>query len=415
MSIYAPYLSSYLDLSKIRQGVNLIFAYLTTAIFLTGAILFLKDGFPPETLKIVLAYIFISGVASGIEPGTAKILLIKAKQSSGLFYFSFKWLLIASILKSVLATPFIALMWLSLQAGGLDAFEIFFYSLVSLIVGFLTTELRVVFDSNERFATAIWLKQGSLSVGFMVIALALWIGISIEFAIALSLSMRFIWALIFHIVNSIYFQASLFKLRDFRREFFDFGWVDLGLVSILAAIGGSIDRIVALRYLNLNDASEYFIIYEILSKFWIIAYLFSPIVFVKSARGVEALNLIKVIVLGTIFLGILYVSMIFSVLNFWPYLVHKISNGVSSVFGITCFSISMVITSISIIISAYLQGIGKARVALIISFIGMCITGVVFYAFTLYAGILGLYFSWLVKGLIELAMFSAFVYYLRRI
>ena len=42
----------------------------------------------------------------------------------------------------------------------------------------------------------------------------------------------------------------------------DCRWIDLVLTSALGAVGGSLDRIIAFRYLDVSVANGYYIIYD---------------------------------------------------------------------------------------------------------------------------------------------------------
>ena len=55
----------------------------------------------------------------------------------------------------------------------------------------------MAFDANGRYASAIWLKQGSLAIGLLTLALAIASRLSMQVALAISLLVRLFWLGIF--------------------------------------------------------------------------------------------------------------------------------------------------------------------------------------------------------------------------
>jgi len=405
---------SYMSLSSARRAATLTFSYCTTAVVFVAVFIFLKGILSPESLQDVLSYIFISGIAAGIEPGTAKMQLLRASSHVGTFRFAYPWILIGSTGKAIALSPLLFSAWYLTNHGGLSFVSILLWSPVVAAVGFMTTELRAIFDANGRYASAIWLKQGSLSIGILSLAVAIGSNLSLQVALAISLFVRLFWLTIFIVRGRGYLERKQINRERISNEMLDYRWIEFVLTSVLATVGGSLDRIVAFRYLDATEANSYFVIYELLSKFWLISYLFSPIVFAKRVRHQNQSRFVGIALLGTGGIGLVFIAVVMLIIIFWPHFLEYVSNGIVPSLGICIFAAAIVLASLSMLFNADLQGMGKTKEVATISFLGVIISAVSFYVLTFYFGLNGLYFAWLIKTTLEILMILIFVFYLRR-
>lgn len=407
-------LRGFLTLSSTRRVSVLTFSYCATAAVFVTVLVLLKRILPPDELQGVLGYIFISGLAAGIEPGTAKAQLLRADSHVGAFRFAFPWLFIGSVGKAILLSPLLIAAWLLTSHGALGTSTIVMWSPAVVAIGFMTTDLRTTFDANGRYASAIWLKQGSLSLGLLSLAAAVCIGLSLQIALAISLFMRLIWLVCFIVRGGQYLEQKALNRINILSESVDRRWIDLALTSVLATVGGSLDRIIAFKYLNASDATSYYIVYELLSKFWLFSYIFGPVVFAKHARYQDQSQFVAVAAFSLTGLGIVFVTAVTLVSTYWPQIIGYISDGIEPSLGISLFAGAIVLTSLSMVFNAYLQGMGRTRAVVTISFVSVIVSAISFYAFISYAALYGIYLAWLVKAALELAMILAFILYLRQ-
>ena len=410
-------LKSYMSLSSARahRAMILTFAYISTATLLVVVLMYLKEILLPASLQAVLAYIFISSTAAGIEPGTAKAQYLLENSNTEELRFKFPGLFISAAGKAVLLSPILVAVWFLTNSSGLDKSSVILCAPIVLAIGFMTTEMRFVLDINGRYASAIWLKQGSLSIGLLCLAVALVSGQSLLAAIAFSLVMRLIWLMAFLAGGKQYLEAAPAIHKSLLIKCMDGGhWIQLVLTSVLGAVGGSMDRIVALRYLDVSDANGYYITYEILSKFWLVSYLLAPVVFSKRARYKDHSRFVVFAAFVISGIGIVFVATVALVSTFWPQLMAYIANGVKANSGVSLFAGAIVLNSLSMILNADLQGMGRTKAVTTITFLGMLVSGISFYALTSYAALYGLYLAWLIKGAFELALALGFILHLRR-
>ena len=278
----------------------------------------------------------------------------------------------------------------------------------------MSSDLRVAFDANGRYASAIWLKQGSLSIGLLTLAVAIDSGLSMQVALAISLLVRLFWLGIFVVRGGQYLERTPLKRETILSEGMDRRWIDLVLTSALGAVGGSLDRIIAFRHLDVSVANGYYIIYELLSKFWLIPYLFAPVVFAKRARNPDQSQFVRVAVAWIMGLGIVFVAAVVLMSIVLPCLIEYVTNGGAPNARVTLLAVAIVLTSLSMVLNADLQGMDKTRAVATISFLGVIVSSIAFYALTSYAALEGLYLAWLLKGALELAMILIFIFYLRQ-
>ena len=387
----------------VRRGSVVAAAYLlTSAITLTVLFVFARRG-DDALLRSVLAAQFIASLAAGLEPATAKALALAGPRTVGIAA-SRRTILIASGLKALAAAPILALVWrLSDPAAG---WPLLVCTPLVCVAGFAATDLRVLFDLEGRHAEAIWIKQGSLGGGLVILAALAATGAPMPLALGAASLARIVFVLIVARtrVPGAASPAAITlgaMLRDPR-------WMSLAGASVVAAIGGSADRVFGLRYLTADAWAGYFALYEVFSKFWFIPYVVAPIVFARSAAGLDSglvgrLAWRLTIAAGAVFVG--GVSLALTVVPSLPerLLGARLDVGLPSL-AIVAFAASVAIGSLAQIRIAELQGRGAAHRSLVVMATSAAITTALFFAVARSFGAAGLLYAWLAKSAIDLAL-----------
>ena len=368
-------------------------AYLATALAVLSVVLVLRVRLSPDPLRAVLGFYFISALAAGLEPATVKAAVL----SSGRAPQNLAGVLAAGAVKGVAAGPILALVWW--LADPHTAVSMLMLSPLSAVAGFWATDLRVVLDVRGRHAAAVWLKQGSLAGGFVLLALMVGAGIPLVWAALVSSLARLL-------------PPALITLGSYRRCWRVGGllrdprWPALAAISAVAAAGGSLDRVFALRYLAASTFAGYLIVYELFSRFWLIPYLVAPVLFARLAAGGDSRALISRAGFATATLGVLFVcavaSAAFSGLAGAAGLL-----GISFLPPVIAFAAAVALGALTQLRIAQMQGSGAVRRALLVTAFGALVSGAAFYAGVRAMGLPGLYWAWLVKSVIEFAAATA--------
>ncbi|MEO7026052.1 MAG: hypothetical protein ABI056_00700 [Caulobacteraceae bacterium] len=267
--------------SQVARVASPATAYLVTAAAMLVSVVWLRRILPPAELRSALGFFFIAALSAGLEPATVKARALLSARAPDV-----RAVATASAIKALAATPILALVWKladpDLPAAGLA------WLVPTVVAGFWATEFRVLLDLQGRHGAAIWLKQGSLALAFLGAALGLAAGLPIGFALALATAPRLILPLAVARGARRRQPKSTTAMALWR----DSGWMAMALTSALAAGGGSIDRMLGLRLLPAEVFAGYYLLYEFLSRFWVLPYLATPILFARLAGGrqSEALN-----------------------------------------------------------------------------------------------------------------------------
>ena len=400
--------------TRIGRAMALTFAYISTAAIIVGVLIYLQGILSSEILHGLLGYFFISSISAGIEPGSAKAQYLRAVTNVEVFRFEFPGLIVGAIGKAVLLSPILIAAWLLTNSGVLDTLAVIMWSPAILAIGFMTTEMRFALDINGRYTSAIWLKQGSLLIGLLGLVAGLFSGFLFQVAIAISLAMRIVWLAAFLVSGKKYLVTTQINRKSLFGDGMGGHWVQLALTSVLGAVGGSMDRIVAFNYLDASEANGYYITYEILSKFWLISYLLAPVVFSKRARYKDQSMFVGFAGFVIAVTGIIFISTVALVGTFWPQAVVYISNGFNANHGVSLFAGAIVIHGLSMVLNADLQGMGQTKAVTTITLLSMLVSAITFYSFTSIAALYGLFLAWFFKGAIELAMILGYLFYLRK-
>jgi len=394
----------------VSRFLNATVSYLVTAATLFITFQWLRHQISANALQDILSFFFIAGLASSIEPGTVKAHLLSQSDHADKKNIELLCMLVVCTSKALLVSPFVAMVWFLTDVGEASFLWYLAWTTPLVIIGFITTDLRVIVDAGGRYAHAVWLKQGSLSLGMFVLAVVYKLGgSSIDIAIGAALFTRALWLVIFFLLEHDQFARTTHSIigplinADNRR------WLDFALTSVLAALSGSIDRILAFRYLPANVASSFFVISELLTKFWLLPYVFGPIVFAKWATGADGSYFTRSAHFVIVALGTIYVAIVTLTVSIYPTYLYNLVGEAFNVYGIVIFSIAIVIVSTSQIFAAELQGRGCARQVVYVFLIITILSVPLFYYCIQFFSIQGVYFAWITKTMIECIFLCLFL------
>ena len=377
-----------------RRAWPAVAAYLFTAALLIGTILLLERDLSPDALQAFLAYVFIASLAAGLEPGTAKAALVAASDHRQVGPSTA--LILASLLKGLLVSPVFVALWIFSGTAGQTP-TVFLLVPVLAGLGFVATDVRALIDAKGRHAAAIWLKQGSLSLAIVVAAGAVALHYSLTVAIAAACIARAVWTagFIWWTAGGKWTSGRLSDHLMSRRS------IHFLLTSGLAAMSGSVDRVVAFRLLEATASNAYILMYEILTKFWLLSYLLVPITFVKTLQsnrdqGFRKFAYAVILIVGVPFL---FGAM---ALPFVP--VATVSATGFDVWGVAVFAAAIIIASLNQLLASELQAADKTGAATASATAGLVVAVVAFPVLVLWLGLNGLFFAWLLKSLAESAV-----------
>ena len=372
-------------------------AYLVTAI-VNVWILYAVNQNVDVNLQFFLAYFLLHVMTSGIEPGNAKSHFSNGGKVEEL---SHAWVILQTVVTSVFVFPVIYLLAHMLM-GPSDNFSQLVWLLPSMIfVGFLTTNYRIVLDCLERHSAAVSLKQLSLILGVVVGVMPGLINVSIEQAIMITLCLRlalllpFVWSL--PLANTGERKPTELVARG--------GWWQFTSISVVGTLSGSADRLMVASLLPEETGAAYYLIFEIVSKFWFLSYVLGPIIFAQAVRQSNA-HFINQSVLAVGVLGLAFVICVaFAVpvlKNYFPDFFEVL--GVLTL-PLLAFAVSM--NGVAQLLASFIQGRGLASALVYRSTAVMILSFPLFYYGTLFYGLSGTVLAWLVKSISELVLFTS--------
>jgi hypothetical protein len=397
----------------VKRAGTATLAYLLTSLVLLAAAVLMKRSLAPDLTQISLSVVFVSTLVSGLEPGTAKAATVNfstkwpPKAMAGLFW--------ASCAKALIASPVLGLLW-RVSAPTVPWVVLGWLPLI-VLTGFVATDFRVLLDVRGEHSAAIWLKQGPIAAGFATLATLLLAGQGIGAAVACSTLLRLVLTLVllawrleelpFEITRAAWLNAKA-MLRDSR-------WPHFALVSALAALSGSLDRFVALRTLSATDYNLYFIVFEVLSKFWLLAYLAGPVVFARRATGTLSKQTMALVHLGIWCVGLVYLFAISVFYAWWPSEAHAwIGDPGPGLPALLALGGAIVISSSAQLNLIDIQARGGRWMASGLTGASLVAAGVLFSLCSHRWGFAGLLWAWLAKSTIELVLSLAVLGRLRR-
>lgn len=368
-------------------------AYIASALVAVGAVYLAKQTLAPEPLREFLSYLVILAISAGLEPGTTKAHAVAHGAEAP---FSARQTALTSLLKAIVAAAPLAVIW-SLSDPTLP-WPILALTPLICAVGFVVTDLRVRFDLEQRHGMAVGLKQGSTATGVLVAAVMMALGVT-----------AFASMLVATLVRVLFILGPLRQPlpgeapgMDARRLITATPWQALAGASMLAAAGGSMDRLIAVRVVNASDLSSYYLIFEILSKFWLLPYLLTPILFAQRVARQRDLRFERIAfgltgAAGVIFLGALGLLMVFAPSLSQGFTGRNLDVGALALAG------AIVISSFTQLISTQQQAAGRGRRVILVLVISLGVGLIAFGWAAPRYGIEGLMWAWLVRMAIEFA------------
>jgi hypothetical protein len=194
--------------------------------------------------------------------------------------------------------------------------------------------------------------------------------------------------------------------RQVRRLLADRRWIDLAALSAIGAASGGADRLFGLRFLTPVAYGGYFLTYELFSKFWLIPYLLSPILFARAASGAPAgrgADRFAGVAWGvTAFAGSAFLAATAGLVTLAPAILRQV---VGAGFGLATvgFAAAVVVNSFAQLRVAELQGAGRSRRAALAAAFGAAVSIPLFFVAARAFGAGGLLLAWLAKSVLELA------------
>ncbi|HEY5070696.1 MAG TPA: hypothetical protein VII63_01570 [Caulobacteraceae bacterium] len=378
-------------------------SYVAAAAVILLTVAVLKHETAAPVLRGVLSFFFISSLSSGLEPGTTKAAFLSGVVSAGPGRGMITSMLRASALKAAGASPFLALLWRFTDPH--LAYQALFLVPLIAIAGFAATDLRVLFDVERRHATAIWLKQGSLAGGLVIVAALVLLHVALIWAMACSIAARLALTAFAALWGRVREAEGEQTPRGARRLLTDVRWVELMAASVISAIGGSTDRILGLHYLPAATYASYFLLYELFSKFWVLPYVMNPILFARLLAGQESRAFIaggRLLILAA---GIGLILVLGAGFVFVPASLHRL---LGDAFGpeIFAFAAAIILSAFTQLWMAYLTGSGATRRATVLIAVNTVISSALFFLLIRRFGLSGLFLGWLSKSVVELVLLS---------
>jgi hypothetical protein len=387
------------------RAATLTGVYLAAALAILLTVIALRALVPPVTLDRFLGFVLIATIAAGLEPGTVRA---AALGEAGVEGASSAAYVVAGAIKGLAASLVLALAWRFADPRVPAA--VLAWTPALAVAGFCATDLRAALDLRERYAMAIAVKQGSLAGGVALAGLLVATGAPLTAAIGVSCLARLaVLGLAVSRLESPGREGPRAALgAQVRRLLGDRRWIDMAAVSVMAAAGGGADRLFGLRYLSPIAYGGYYLTYELFSKFWLLPYLFAPILFARraagGARGGDGRDGFARAAWGLVALaGVAYLAATTGLVALAPGLLRRVA-GVSFGPATLAFVAAVVLNSFSQLRVAELQGAGRPRRAAIGVAFGAAVSIPLFFVAASSLGGGGLLLAWLAKSVLELAV-----------
>ncbi len=373
-------------------------AYALSGLMLLVVLFLLRRTISGAALRAALGFFFISAITAGLEPGGAKAASLQPQGAAGRPRGSYP---LVAAAKALAAAPVVGLIWRF--ADPQTPWTALALLPMVCAAGFWVTDLRVLLDLEGRHVAAVGLKQGALAGGHALVGVVLVLGGRLDVAIGVSAVARLGVAaiaarLIRHQGGGGAWAAARTMLGDLR-------WVEFAAASALGAASGSADRVLGLRYLSAGAYGAYYLTFEALSRFWLIPYLFTPILFARSVSGLEGRRIAAGARLLTAIGGLGLLFVVWGVFIVAPGLVRYLVGAVLPL-PTLALAAAVVVGSFAQLRVAQLQAAGWSRLILAVT----AVTGVVSIACFLFGalkyGAPGLMCAWTVRAAFELALVS---------
>jgi O-antigen/teichoic acid export membrane protein len=375
--------------------------YLAAAVAVLLTVIVLRPLVPPATLDRFLGFILIASLAAGLEPGTVKAAALREAGGEGASTAAY---LAAGAIKALAASPVLALVWRFADPSA--SATTLAWTPALAVAGFCATDLRARLDLRGRYAMALVVKQASLAGGFVLAGSLIAMGAPLSGAVGVSCVAR-LSALVLAAkqadrtevgerIDRVTIGSQIARLLADRR------WMDLAAVSVIAAAGGGADRLFGLRYLSPAVYGSYFLTCELLSRFWLIPYILSPILFARRAAGTADDGFARAAWSLVALAGAVYLAATAGLSVLAPRLLRHLA-GADFGLATLAFAAAVVVNSFSQLRLAELQAAGRSRRAALATAVGAAVSIPLFFVAVRAFGAGGLLLAWLAKSLLELA------------
>ncbi len=390
--------------NTIARISNIVFAYLVSAIVVIASLYVIKLSPELNSQTELMVFVLIVSMISGIELGIVKSVLAFSNTSEKYLSFDLNKLIKLSFLRVIPVSFGISLLWFFLDNKS-SIIEMYIFSLLLSFIAVASSEVRVIFDHFGKHSKAVWAKQGGLSLGMFCFASGMLLGMSFHVSVIAYVVVRSAWIL-FQFKNIQKFNLKQKQIKFNSKETGQ--WVGFHGVSILSMVSGNLDRILVSYFLIANEVLDYFLIYEIFTKYWLIAYLANPILFTYLTKSKDNFKKIR-----SVFFWLSIFSLL-SVFVFWIFIVF-FPNGFSDIFKIQVkvdyifmFLIAIVVNSITQSIITVIQAKGESRKVFLINILITLLMVFIFILMASESGLVGVILAWLIKSFIELFAFLLF-------
>ena len=379
--------------------LSLISAYSATASILVASLAYASKHLSSTTLSIFLSLVFLTSLTSGLEIGTAKHVLHSDHNLPFARSPNLSFIAEAAKIGVITSVPIAIILHLQGNIPAKPATLLLVAVLVA-VPGYLSTELKVFLDARGFHLRGILIKQAGLCLAYISYIICFAFADRIEYASLVACVLRML--LILAVLSTAIDGLSIRCLADSQSFFSSSSSLSIMkfmVASIFTCLSGSVDRIIALNVLSPLSASSYFAVFEVLSKFWLLPYIISPIVYSKTATNKAITGYLRDASFLIAVTGLLY---IFSSVVASAALRHLIPLPRIQTLSIFLMTTAIVISSFTQVFLSYVQALGKHRIVLSTISISM-LSSCIFFPLCYYMfGLSGFYLAWLVKSTAEI-------------
>ena len=392
---------------KASRFLGLISAYSATAVILVASLAYASKHLSSTTLSTFLSLVFLTSLTSGLEIGTAKHVLHSDHNLPFARSPNLSFIAEAAKIGVVTSVPIAIILHLQGNIPAKPA-TLLLVAILVAIPGYLSTELKVFLDARGFHLRGILIKQAGLCLAFISYIICFAFAKRVEYASLAACALRML--LILTVLST---SIDGLKIRSFAdsQSFFSrsssLPIMKFMVASILTCLSGSIDRIIALNVLSPLSASSYFAVFEVLSKFWLLPYIISPIVYSKTATKKAISGYLRDALFLIAITGLLYIFLSVAASAVLRHMFLPLQR--IEILSIFLMSTAIVISSFTQIILSYVQALGRHRIVLstiVISMVSSCILfPLCYYLF----GLSGFYSAWLMKSTAEILFLFLFL------
>lgn len=386
----------FLTYKRSVKALNIVSAYACSAIVLIISLTIFNNNQELVNPTIITNFILVVALTSGFELGLVKSSLINSygpKQQNFDLYLLFK----KTSVKALIPSIFISILWISF-GGSLSIVSKIIFSYSMCLIGVFTAELRVVFNHIKSYSIAAWVKQAGMTIGILAFLIGIYFGFGQFLSLFLYCLTRAVWlALVSYKYKKISSGKKLVKFDKNEH----LGWESIFSLNLLAIISGNADRIIASYFLESSALIGYFLIYEIVTKYWIIVYITNPIIFVRSADSTKSNANMPIFIKITSILAVFSICFFIYFLYQFPLFFNNFFNIQIKNLFISIFFSAIVLNSITQVISTILISRGYAKSLLKINTTVAMTMGIISILAIINYGVNGLITAWLLKSIFE--------------